>query len=203
MRTQEYRSSFNKKLLVGTLLVLGAAMLSGCTTTAPGSPKPQSSTAQSADARLDADVQLTLNRLYDVAAGSRQMVQRAAGVLVFPKVYGGALIVGAQHGQGALLIRGQVVDYYDTTGLSLGWQAGAGSKAVVYVFNSAQALARFRDSNGWQVGADAKVAVGHMGANGSVDSQTLNQPIVSFVMNNAGLEAGVALDGTKITRVSP
>lgn len=187
------------------LLVLGilaAATLGACTMTAPASPQAQSSSAPLADARINADVASTLSRLYQVAAGSREMVDRAAGVLVFPKVYGGALIIGAQHGQGALLVRGRTVDYYDTTGASIGWQAGASSKAVIYIFNSAAALQRFRASSGWQVGADAKVAIGHIGANGSVDTQTLGQPVVSFVMNNAGVEGGVSLDGSKITRVA-
>ncbi|HWK61089.1 MAG TPA: YSC84-related protein [Eoetvoesiella sp.] len=202
MNVHHYKRLSKKSILAVFTLTLGVGLLEGCTTTAPNSPKPESSSAQSADARIDADVQSTLNRLYDVAAGSRSMVQHAAGVLVFPKVYGGAFIVGAQHGQGALQIHGRVAGYYNTTGLSIGWQAGASSKAIVYVFNSAEALAHFRASNGWQVGADAKVAVGHIGANGSVDSQTLSQPVVSFVMNNAGLEGGVALDGAKITPVT-
>lgn len=184
------------------VLTCASVFLGACTTTAPSSEPAQSSSAANADTRINADVASTLNRLYTVAAGSREMVRHAAGVLVFPKVYGGALIIGGEHGQGALLVGGRTVAYYDTTGASIGWQAGASSKAVVYVFNSAAALQHFRDSNGWQVGADAKVAIGHVGANGSVDSQTLNQPVVSFVMNNAGIEGGVSLDGSKITQVA-
>lgn len=183
-------------------LTVAVGVLGGCTTTAPDSRPPQASSSSGADARMNADVTDTLNRLYTVAVGSQDMVRRAAGVLVFPKVYGGALIVGAEHGQGALLVHNRVVDYYSTTGASIGWQIGASSKAVIYVFNSTDALKRFRDSSGWQVGADATVAIGHIGANGSVDTQTLNQPVVSFVMNNAGIEGGVSLDGSKITRVA-
>lgn len=191
----------HRPAVLAAVAVLAAGLLGGCTTTSVNSPTPQSSDAASADARINADVSDTLNRLYAVAPGARDMVGRAAGVLVFPKVYGGALIIGAQHGQGALRVRGRTAAYYDTTGASIGWQAGASSKAVIYVFNTAAALQQFRDSNGWQVGADARVAVGHVGANGSIDSQTLNQPVVSFVMNNAGIEGGVSLDGSKITRV--
>jgi lipid-binding SYLF domain-containing protein len=182
--------------------VLAGGLLGACTTTPFSSPAPQSSDAAAADTRINADVTDTLNRLYTVAAGARNMVSHAAGVLVFPKVYGGALIIGAEHGQGALQVHGRTAAYYNTTGASIGWQAGASSKAVIYVFNTAAALQQFRDSNGWQVGADARVAVGHVGANGSIDSQTLNQPVVSFVMNNAGVEGGVSVDGSKITRVA-
>lgn len=187
--------------ILAAAAIVAAGLLGGCTTTSVDSPTPQSSEAAGADARMNADVRDTLERLYAVAAGSRGMVSHAAGVLVFPKVYGGALIVGGEHGQGALQVHGRTVGYYDTTGASIGWQADASSKAVIYVFNTQAALQQFRDSNGWQVGANARVAVGHVGANGSIDSQTLNQPVVSFVMNNAGIEGGLSLDGSRITRV--
>ena len=61
----------------------------------------------------------------------------------------------------------------------------------------------FRASNGWTVGADATVAVATVGANGSIDTQTIQAPVVSFVMNNAGVDAGVSLQGSKISRINP
>jgi lipid-binding SYLF domain-containing protein len=201
MKTSHPTAPPYRPAVLAVTAVLVGGLLSACTTTPFNGPTPQSSNAASADTRMNADVTDTLNRLYAVAPGARTMVSHAAGVLVFPKVFGGALIIGAEHGQGALQIRGRTVAYYDTTGASIGWQAGASSKAVIYVFNTAAALQQFRDSNGWKVGVDARVAVGHVGANGSIDSQTLNQPVVSFVMNNAGVEGGVSLDGAKITRV--
>jgi len=35
------------------------------------------------------------------------------------------------------------------------------------------------------------------GANGSVDTNTLQQPVVGFVLTNVGLEAGISLQGAK------
>jgi lipid-binding SYLF domain-containing protein len=185
-------------------LALGGVMgLAGCTMTPAQAPPPASAATFSDRAQLDAAARETLNRLYQVVPGSRDMVSHAAGVLVFPQVIGGALFVGAEHGRGALLVGGRAVAYYSTTGASIGWQAGGQSKAVVYVFNTRDALQRFQASNGWTVGADATVAVGNVGANGSIDSQTAQQPVVSFVMNNVGLEAGVSLGGSKVTRIVP
>lgn len=183
--------------------LLASLMLGACTLTSPGSQVPAGSSAQDADARVAADARAALQRLYGTVAGSRDMVQRAAGVLVFPRVLGGALIVGGQHGQGALFMSDQLVDYYSTTAASVGWQAGAQSKTVIYVFNSSDALNRFRRSSGWQVGVDAKVAIANVGANGMLNTETVNQPVVSFVMNNAGVEGGISLNGAKITRLRP
>jgi lipid-binding SYLF domain-containing protein len=45
------------------------------------------------------------------------------------------------------------------------------------------------------------VAAGRVGANGNVDTTTTQAPVTSYVITNAGLEAGVSLQGTKITKV--
>ncbi|MEZ5607302.1 MAG: YSC84-related protein [Burkholderiaceae bacterium] len=183
-------------------LALGAAGLAGCTTTLDNAPPPASSSSFSTAAKLDAAVSATLQRLYTVAPGSREMVRHAAGVLVFPEVIGGALIVGAEHGRGALRVGGHTAGYYSTTGASLGWQVGGQSKSVVYVFSTREALNKFQSSKGWTAGADATVAIGKVSANGSVDSETVHQPVVSFVMNNVGLEVGVSLTGSKISPIT-
>ena len=183
-------------------LALGAAGLAGCTTTLDNAPPPASSSSFSSAAKLDAAVTATLDRLYKVAPGSREMVQHAAGVLVFPEVIGGALIIGAEHGRGALRVRGRTAGYYSTTGASVGWQVGGQSKSVVYIFSTREALNKFQTSKGWTAGADATVAIGKVGANGSVDSETAQQPVVSFVMNNVGIEVGVSLTGAKISPIT-
>ncbi|MOA39351.1 hypothetical protein D3C78_1611220 [compost metagenome] len=64
------------------------------------------------------------------------------------------------------------------------------------------ALNKFRNSSGWTVGADATVAVVNVGANGRIDTNTAQQPVVGFVMNNGGLMAGVSLAGTKISKLN-
>jgi lipid-binding SYLF domain-containing protein len=39
-----------------------------------------------------------------------------------------------------------------------------------------------------------------VGANGSVDINSVTGPVVAFVLTNAGLMANLSLEGTKITR---
>jgi CheY-like chemotaxis protein len=118
---------------------------------------------------------------------------------VAPVIVGAFVIVGGQYGRGALRVNGRTEAYYSTR--SLGFQAGAQSKAVIYLFTTQQALNKFRSSEGWTVGADATVALATIGANGSVDTQTLQQPVVGFMLTNVGLEAGVSLQGAKIDRI--
>jgi lipid-binding SYLF domain-containing protein len=110
--------------------------------------------------------------------------------------------VGADHGKGAMRVGGKTVNYYSPTGASIGLQAGGQSRSVIYVFNTADALQKFRASNGWTADADATVAIGTVGANGHVDSKTAQHPIASFALTNVGLEAGVSLGGSKITPIT-
>ena len=108
--------------------------------------------------------------------------------------------MGGERGHGVLKVNGQNEGYYTTTSGSIGLQAGAQSKAIVMLFMTAEALEHFRNSNGWTAGADATVAVANIGANGQIDTNTMNEPIIGFVMTNAGLVAGVSLNGTKVEK---
>ena len=177
---------------------LGSVAMIGCTTTPAGSE----ASGPSERAAMDKNVDATLSRLYTTVPGSREMLQRAAGVLVFPSVVGGSFVVGAEYGRGALREGGRTTGYYSTTAGSIGFQAGGQSKAVIYVFNTREALEKFKNSKGWTAGVDATVAVGKIGANGSVDTQTVQQPVSSFILTNVGLEAGAAVGAAKVTQIS-
>ena len=180
-------------------LALGGIAMTGCTTTSTGSQ----ASAQAARQAIDSDVDATLSRLYNTVPGSREMAQKAAGVLVFPSVIGGSFVVGAGYGRGALRVDGRTTGYFSTTAGSVGFQAGGQSKAVIYIFNAKEALDKFLDSRGWTVGADASVAIAKVGANASVNNYTAQQPVVGYVLTNVGLEAGASVQGSKINRIEP
>ena len=169
----------------------------GCTTTRPQAQGSSATSRTSIDAQVDA----SLSKLYDSVKGSRELVAKSSGVLVFPAVVGASLGVGAEYGRGALRVNGRTQSYYSTTAGSVGFQAGAQSKAVIYLFTTQAALDKFRSSKGWTAGADATVALATIGANGNVDTNTIRQPVVGFVLTNVGLEAGVSLSGAKITEI--
>jgi len=170
---------------------------SGCTTTAPRNEA--TATQQRNEINTGADA--TLTRLYESARDSRSLVQKAAGVLIFPNVISGAFVIGAEHGRGVLRVKGKNAGYYSTSAGSIGFQAGAQSKAIVLLFMTPEALEKFRNSSGWTVGVDATVAIATIGANGSIDTNTMKSPVVGFVLTNAGLMAGVSLEGAKIQKI--
>jgi lipid-binding SYLF domain-containing protein len=188
-----------RKFLIQSAALLGAGagtlLLSGCTTTTPGA-----GTASKRQA-IDADVNAALGRLSSTVPGSRELLGKARGVLVFPSVLAAGLGIGGEYGEGALRIGGRSVDYYSTVSASFGWQIGAQSKAVIFLFMTQDALDKFRNSEGWTAGVDASVAVVKTGANGDVDLNTAMQPVNVFVMTNKGLMANLTIEGTKITKL--
>ena len=194
------KKTMNLRTLAFSSVVVACSLaFVGCTTTRP---QDQASSASSR-ASIDAQVDASLSKLYDSVKGSRELVSKSSGVLVFPAVVGASMGVGAEYGRGALRVNGRTQSYYSTTTGSVGFQGGTQSKAVIYLFNTQAALDKFRNSKGWTAGADATVALATIGANGSIDTNTLRQPVVGFVMTNVGLEAGVSLSGAKISEIQP
>ncbi|WP_159834918.1 BPSL1445 family SYLF domain-containing lipoprotein [Burkholderia sp. 8Y] len=183
------------------VLALGCLALDGCTTNRNAGTE-QAAGATDQRRSIDADVDSTIQRLYSSVPGSRELVSKARGVLVFPSVLQAGFVVGAEYGKGALRVGGRTVGYYSTTSGSFGLQAGAQSKALIFLFMTEDALDKFRNSNGWSAGADASVAVLKMGANGTIDTTTATKPVTAIVLTNAGLMADASLQGTKISRLT-
>ncbi|MEX3548528.1 MAG: YSC84-related protein [Burkholderia sp.] len=189
----------NLVLKAAAALIVGSLALTGCTTTLD---KPDNaSTNASKRHAIDASVNATLSRLYSTVPGSRELAAKSRGILVFPSVLQAGFIVGAQTGNGALRVGGSTLGYFNTSSLSVGLQAGAQSKAVVFLFMTQDSLNKFRATNGWSAGADASVALVKMGANGVVDSNTATAPVEVIVLTNAGLMGDVSINGTKVTKL--
>jgi lipid-binding SYLF domain-containing protein len=174
--------------------------LAGCTTTSPSSGASPSANAGKRDS-INAGVDSTLGRLYENVTGSRELVAKARGILVFPNVISAGFWVGGQYGEGALRVGGRTAGYYSTVAGSFGLQIGAQSKALIFLFMTQEALDKFTSSQGWAAGADATVALLKIGANGAVDTSTATSPVEAFVLTNGGLMAGVSLEGTKVSRL--
>lgn len=175
--------------LIGALAVISSA----CTVS-----RGEQGDSASRVAAMDADIDRALSQLKQQAGGSDQLIANARGVLVFPAVLSAGFVVGGSHGLGGLRRDGKTVRHYRMTAASVGLLAGARSKTVIYLFMTDDALRNFEASSGWTVGADASVTVLTVGANAQVDTQSVQQPVISFVLTNAGLMGNLSMDGTRI-----
>ncbi|AGW91948.1 MULTISPECIES: BPSL1445 family SYLF domain-containing lipoprotein [Cupriavidus] len=178
-------------------LALGSMALGACTTTGPDTPTDKGARRRELDSGVDA----TLQRLYGSVNGSRDLGNRARGILVFPKTLSAGFVIGGEYGDGALRSGGATRGYYRLISGSVGWQIGAQSKSIILMFLTQDAYDKFVRSQGWTAGVDATVALATVGASGVLDTNTAQQPIVGFVMTNAGLMAGLSLEGSKITKL--
>ncbi len=149
---------------------------------------------------IDAGVTKSLNTLKDIKGG-KSVLNKAEGVLVFPSVFKAGFIFGGEYGEGALVINNKTVDYYSTAGASIGFQIGGQKKTIIIAFMDKGALNDFRNSSGWKIGVDASVTVIALGADGSIDTSKLNQPIVAFIFDPKGLMFNLTLEGAKITKI--
>ena len=188
-----------RSVVLAAGMAAAALAMVGCSNT--GDTKGKGSTP-STRAELESQSTATLNRLYTAMPGTRELVAQSKGQLVCPAVIAGSFVIGAEYGKCVLRSNGVTRGFYSLGGASVGWQAGGQSKAVIYVFTTNDAYKNFVESDGVSVGAGVNVAVGRAGVNGKVDTATATAPVSAYVLNNAGLEAGASLQGTKITKIT-
>jgi lipid-binding SYLF domain-containing protein len=182
--------------LLSSLAIATAVLASACSTTGMSQSDPGAERHA-----INANVDSSLSKLYAQVPGSRELVAKAKGVLVFPSVVSAGLVVGASYGKGALRNGAQSAGYYSTAGGAVGLLAGAESKSVFVLFMTQDAYDKFTASQGWTAGVDASVTLVNVGADGSVDTRTVQPEVSSLVLNNGGLMANLSIDGTKFTKL--
>ena len=163
---------------------------------------PLAAPAEAKSAReIDAGVNDTLQRFYQTVPSGFDLERRAAAVLVFPTIVKAGIGVGGEYGEGALRINGRTVDYYNSISASIGFQLGAQARSVIIMFMTPEALRSFRRKAGWKVGVDGSVTLINVGAGGAIDTNTVTQPVIGFILDQKGLMYNLTLEGSKISRI--
>lgn len=152
-------------------------------------------------AEIDAEVNDAIAAFKKEVNGADVFLRHAAGLLVFPKVYKGGLVIGYEQGDGALRVGGKTVDYYRSRSASLGAQAGVQAKTVVIAFMTKESLQKFRESKGWKAGVDGSVALVDIGAGKTIDTANIKDPVVGFVFGSKGLMYNLTFEGTKFSKL--
>jgi lipid-binding SYLF domain-containing protein len=152
-------------------------------------------------AEIDERVHVAMHQFYELNPQHKDLIARAKGVLVFPRITKGGVGVAGEFGEGALRIDGNNVAYYSVSSASVGLTLGLAKHKEVILFMTQDALDKFQNSHGWTIGADTNVAVLSKGAGGEYDSKTLQRPILGFVFGEKGLIGDVSLEGSKITKL--
>ena len=70
-------------------------------------------------------------------------------------------------------------------------------------FMQKSALAALRKSDGWEIGTGPTVVALDKGLQANATSTTLTEPVYAITFGQQGLMAALALNGTKITKITP
>jgi lipid-binding SYLF domain-containing protein len=153
--------------------------------------------------QIDTRVSDTLGYFNTLNPENKVLRDKAAGVLVFPRVTKGGVGVGGEYGEGALQVNGKTVGYYSLGAASVGLTLGLAKHSEIIMFMTQDSLNKFTSSKGWSIGADAGITVVSAGASGTYDTQTEQKPILGFAFADKGLLGDLSLEGAKISKINP
>lgn len=152
---------------------------------------------------IDGDATAALTNLYANTPGAKDLGEKAKGILIFPSILKGGFIVAGQYGDGALRKGGSTVGYYRSIAGSYGLQAGVQSFGYALMFMDDESLAYLGKSGGWEIGTGPSLVIVDKGMGKSLTSTTVKKGVYAFIFDQKGLMAGIGLQGSKITKITP
>ena len=130
-------------------------------------------------------------------------MKRSKGVLIFPELYKGGFVLGAEGGTGVLSARGvqgwSQPAFYDLMAGSVGLQIGGQVSEVVVTIMSDKALNAVLTDQ-FKFGGDMSIAVGPIGKGIGADTTTNMQADAYTFAKTAGLFGGVSFEGAGIIK---
>jgi lipid-binding SYLF domain-containing protein len=188
------------RVLTSLLLAATVIFTGGCQSTTPA--EKQAEEAVDA-ATLTREAEAALQQLYATTPVAKTLAPKAKGILVFPNIVKAGLVVGGQYGKGVLFKQGKVAGYYNTVAASYGLQAGAQSFSYAMFMMTDTALEYLDRSGGWEVGVGPSIVVVDAGVAKSLTTTTAQNDIYAIIFGQQGLMAGIGLQGSKISRITP
>jgi lipid-binding SYLF domain-containing protein len=152
-------------------------------------------------AEINERVSVTLQQFDSLNTANRTLGDKAAGILVFPRVTKGGVGVAGEFGEGVLQVNGKTVGYYSVGSASVGLTLGLANHSEIIMFMTQESLDKFTSKAGWSIGADAGITVVSGGINTSYDTETVHKPILGFVFAEKGLIGDLSLEGSKISKI--
>ena len=144
-----------------------------------------------------------LERFYKAKPELKEAVAKAPGYGIFT-TYGFSFVIGGAGGSGIVHDNKTKHDtYMSVGGASAGLQLGASQTEVLFVFHNAASMNRFI-AKGWTGGAQATASagagdksVGSGRGESTGGSKSGDADADTYTLTKAGLEAGVAVGGSK------
>jgi lipid-binding SYLF domain-containing protein len=154
-----------------------------------------------AEDSFEADANAALKKLYESEPVAKAIGEKAKAVLVFPNIVKAGFIVGAQYGEGVLLMNGKLIAHYNSVAGSYGLQAGVQAFGYALFLMNDKAVQYLDKSNGWEIGVGPSIVIVDKGVAKSLTTTTLKDDVYAFIFDQKGLMAGLGLQGSKITKL--
>jgi lipid-binding SYLF domain-containing protein len=129
-------------------------------------------------------------------------LKRAKAVLIVPELLKGGFFVGAEYGNGVLLLRDAMgrfgpPAFYTVGGGSFGLQIGLQTSEMMFFIMTDKGLKAAMEDR-FRAGAGVGLAVGLLGAGGSASTTTAMGADIYAFSQAIGIFGGIALDGMTI-----
>ncbi len=119
------------------------------------------------------------------------MLSNAAGYAIFPNVGKGAWILGGAAGNGVVYENGQVAGYAELRQIDVGFQFGGKAFRELIVFETQEALDKFKEGN-FEFGGSASAVIWDEGKGKAI---TFENGAGVAIMPKAGAMAGISVGG--------
>lgn len=176
----------NRSLPQFVMLLVATLVVAGCET-APKTPEAKQA--------LSSDARAALDRMYQTDPGLRNLVENSHAYAIFPSVGKGGFIAGGAYGRGEVYEQGTLIGYADLTQGTVGLQAGGQTYAELILFQTVDALNRFRSGN-FSLAANYSGVALKSGASGAA---RFENGILVFTQPRGGLMFEASVGGQKFS----
>ena len=134
-----------------------------------------------------------LKRLQAKDPGLKRLLEKAHGYAVFPAVGKAAAVVGGAYGRGVVFERGKPAGYATIAQLTVGVQLGGDTFTELVVFETRQALERFKQGK-TAFAANASAVLVKAGA---AAANNFNRGVAVYAYSDGGMLLELAMGGQK------
>jgi lipid-binding SYLF domain-containing protein len=151
--------------------------------------------------QLDRDSIQALNDLYKNDPVAESLSKKAKAILVFPNIVKAGFVFGGSYGEGVLIKKSVIVDYYNSVSASWGWQVGVQSYGYVVFLMTNKAVDYLEKTKGWEFGVGPTITVVDAGIAKNLTTSTLRSDAYAFIFDQKGLMVSLSIEGTKISHI--
>lgn len=185
-------------------LVLASAVAAAFLPQCSNGPVASTNASYSSASDIENRSRKALAGLYAENASAKALGAKAKAVLVFPEITRGGFVISGQGGNGAMIRdTGEVSGYYQSFATSYGLEAGVQKFGYALFFMDESSFKNIGRSGGWELGTAPNLTVLDKGAAGNISNATLNKGTYAIFFDQRGLMAGISIQGSKITRITP